>query len=369
MDSNYILTSDGQLFHWGIKGMKWGVRRYQNADGSLTAAGRKKYAAESKKLKEREQVIKNRERVKARQDKLNAKKSELDAREKALKDAKKSEKSAKIDAIKGKLSKKSVSEAKKKSIADMSDEELQKLVNRVRLEDQYKQLRPDPVPKKNRMLAALEPVLIDAGKNLAKNALDKIGKNLMKEKLDPDSLEALTNKLKKLETKKKIAKLENDDDTDDGETTYAEKNNKATYEKNQRDRAAGLEDMQRTRTLAETMYGKNNPKVEKALRKKAKELGIDYDDDDNTTNTSNSSSSSSKIVGTGTKSLRQKLTSTRDRLNNAEKKEINTLLAEIDNMGWKQASSSTHKSKLDSLLNKMNDEQREYYSFIFGGDD
>lgn len=31
------------LYHWGIKGMKWGVRRYQNADGSLTGAGRRRY--------------------------------------------------------------------------------------------------------------------------------------------------------------------------------------------------------------------------------------------------------------------------------------------------------------------------------------
>ena len=30
--------------HSGIKGMKWGVRRYQNKDGSLTPAGRKRYA-------------------------------------------------------------------------------------------------------------------------------------------------------------------------------------------------------------------------------------------------------------------------------------------------------------------------------------
>lgn len=33
------------LYHWGIKGMKWGVRRFQNPDGSLTHAGKKRYIA------------------------------------------------------------------------------------------------------------------------------------------------------------------------------------------------------------------------------------------------------------------------------------------------------------------------------------
>lgn len=31
------------IYHHGIKGMKWGVRRYQNSDGSLTPAGKKRY--------------------------------------------------------------------------------------------------------------------------------------------------------------------------------------------------------------------------------------------------------------------------------------------------------------------------------------
>ena len=31
------------LEHFGVKGMKWGVRRYQNANGSYTSAGRKRY--------------------------------------------------------------------------------------------------------------------------------------------------------------------------------------------------------------------------------------------------------------------------------------------------------------------------------------
>ena len=37
---------DNELMHYGIKGQKWGVRRYQNEDGTLTAAGRKKHRQE-----------------------------------------------------------------------------------------------------------------------------------------------------------------------------------------------------------------------------------------------------------------------------------------------------------------------------------
>lgn len=34
--------TEQELYHYGVRGMKWGIRRYQNTDGSLTAAGKKK---------------------------------------------------------------------------------------------------------------------------------------------------------------------------------------------------------------------------------------------------------------------------------------------------------------------------------------
>lgn len=39
----YYIIKNGELYHHGIKGQKWGVRRYQNPDGTLTDAGKERY--------------------------------------------------------------------------------------------------------------------------------------------------------------------------------------------------------------------------------------------------------------------------------------------------------------------------------------
>ena len=45
------MSTYGYLAHHGIKGQKWGVRRYENPDGSLTEAGKKRYGYKTENAK------------------------------------------------------------------------------------------------------------------------------------------------------------------------------------------------------------------------------------------------------------------------------------------------------------------------------
>lgn len=60
---------ENELTHWGIRGMKWGIRRYQNKDGSLTSAGKKRYSqeeSEETKKKAEEEAAAKREATRAK---------------------------------------------------------------------------------------------------------------------------------------------------------------------------------------------------------------------------------------------------------------------------------------------------------------
>ena len=69
-------TYNDYLCHYGIKGMKWGIRRYQNEDGTLTAAGKKRAASQAIKKADQE----------AREDRKNAYKNRRSLSDKEISD-------------------------------------------------------------------------------------------------------------------------------------------------------------------------------------------------------------------------------------------------------------------------------------------
>ena len=280
MDENYVLINDdGELIHWGIKGMQWGRRRYQNKDGSLTPAGRKRYNDEMTKLKEREKVIKNQERTKAKLAKLDAKKAELDAREKALGD---SDDKTKTVSTSAKTANPPKASSKPKSVKDMTDEELASAINRARMEDAYNQLRPKQVSAgekfmKNLTEKVIGPAASEAGKKFLTNALTKVGEQVLKDKVDPNSVAALTSLRDKLKLKNEIEKLKNPSKNADDDMSWDDKLKKQQYEKNKRQEQEEARKKQedaekaarKEKEDAEAKARKEKEDAEKAAAKKA----------------------------------------------------------------------------------------------------
>lgn len=109
-----------ELLHSGVKGMKWGIRRFQNKDGSLTPAGKKRYG-----------------------DKDTGDSPET----------------------KPKKTKEAPERTPKKKLKSMTEDEIRTRINRLKLEDDLRKLEKSVYPQ--------------SGKKFVTNVLEKSGENIV----------------------------------------------------------------------------------------------------------------------------------------------------------------------------------------------
>ena len=185
------MNNEQELYHSGVPGMRWGFRRYQNKDGSLTALGRARLKSNSSRTptdptKAKIQAIKNANKADVVKVKQEAK------IQKAQRKA--DEKIAKTKAKTG-YKEKQVT-PKHKPVSEMTDDEIRAFVNRKQLEESYNKYFEQPstkvaVSRGSKFVdiavnKVLIPGITEGSKDVVKSFVTKKGKELLKLANDND---------------------------------------------------------------------------------------------------------------------------------------------------------------------------------------
>lgn len=175
--------ANNELYHYGVKGMKWGVTRYRNSDGSLTLAGKKKALRIQKKYTD----FSNDKKYHNREGNLT-----YSGRKKALKMKDRYSKITGGKALRSfpgskkiKSTTSTASMKKKTNINEMSTEDLIKRTNRLNAEKNYieamnsrNSLTPKKVSRSKRFVSYMrkeivKPAAANVGRQIASSLLTK----------------------------------------------------------------------------------------------------------------------------------------------------------------------------------------------------
>lgn len=214
----YVYHDKEYFEHHGILGMKWGVRRFQNPDGSLTPAGEARY---NRKQKREEAKTARAEAKRAKEAAKPPTKAEIRAQQ-------------------------------LEKLSKMSDQEIRDAIARKQLENQYKQLvlGPDEVSAGKKYMNTLKDkainALIDAGVNVGKAYVEKALKDRLglndkgtdlNTEIQKENLKSrkLANESAELKLKQEKAKVKADKKEDRAEKKEEKKSESYDKEKKELD--------------------------------------------------------------------------------------------------------------------------------------
>ena len=276
---NYVF--DDELCHWGIKGQRWGDRRFQNEDGSWTPEGRERYGkGDGERVKiERAKATYNTQKYKADlKSKAQREKDVRAAQEERnrIKENSKTmllarKKQGKFDRLNKKEEARLNNQGRPKTslgkTKNMSDEELQNAINRLKLQAEY---------NKQYVLATQPNNALTKADRFFESATGKVVADLAVRTL-PDITKLVVTKA--LESKKEESKLDIEKKKADIESTkaIARKTNAEAAQKEsnlQTTAKANAEAMrQREKEVVERykkMYLKNYDEIAKAAETEEK---------------------------------------------------------------------------------------------------